>query len=121
MFAGKIGGVAGPRLQIGGRKPVRVDQQSFDVAAELPEASSQLVTLAVVAREAERVKLAGAQRGEVVDDRARGAGCATDGDHLVGGLPGLHGYFGQSGIHVEVLVQEEVAQNGDHGNPETCG
>ncbi len=83
--------------------------EQFRASRPLP----QVVGLAVVARGADRMQRAGPQRGQIIHDGAGRPGARADRDDLVGPLARFDARLGQARIDFEILVEEEIAEDGD--------
>jgi hypothetical protein len=67
-----------------------------------------------MADNANRMDRPGTERGEILDNRSCGAGAMADPDNLMSWFSGFHAVFDDSGVDIQIFVEEEIP---DHGNP----
>lgn len=77
------------------------------------EGASQFVAFAVVAVEADGEEGTNAEGDEIIEDRAGGAGLATDAGDVVDDEIGFDGNFGAGGVDFEIAIEADIAEHGD--------
>ena len=83
------------------------------------QAAPQIVPFAVVADRPDGVECSRAERRQIVHDRSRGAGICSNLRDLVGGLPGLDARLRKLRVGFEILVEKEIAEDGNSPRRET--